>query len=138
MSILIDTGFFVALANKDDSNHTRAIELIEDLLKGKWGTRITTDYILDEAITVTWVRTRKKDLVSSVYNFILGKEAFVLLQPFPKELIPRAWELFQTYTEPKRPLSFTDCTTLAHLKNKNITQLLSFDKDFNGLVSRIH
>ncbi len=137
VSTLIDTCFFVALANKDDDNHSRASELLGDLLKGNYGTRITTDYVLDEAITVAWVRTKRKSLVIQVYNYILGEDAFVLLQPFSKELIPKAWEVFNRYADHKRPLSFTDCTLLAHSKDKDISYILSFDDEFDGLITRI-
>jgi predicted nucleic acid-binding protein len=138
LPILLDTGFFVALGNKDDANYSRANELLDDLLGGKWGTRITSDYVLDEAITVTWVRTKRKELVSQVYEYIFGKEAICLLQPFPKELISEAWDIFQKYSEPKRLLSFTDCTLLAYAKNRDITFLISFDSQFDGLITRIH
>lgn len=71
---LIDTSFFVVLVNKDDKSHVRANNLLEDLLQGEWGTRITTDYVLDETITVTWVRTRNKAIVKDVYGFFVGQE----------------------------------------------------------------
>ena len=138
MAILIDTGFFVALVNKDDNNHERADSLLEELLTGKWGARITTDYILDEAITVTWARTKKKALVTNVYDLFLGSEAICLLQPIPHELLSEIWEYFQQYSTIKRPLSFTDCSLLAYAKKKGIDHLMSFDEEFNGLISRIH
>ncbi|MDH5403517.1 MAG: hypothetical protein OEY49_13565 [Candidatus Heimdallarchaeota archaeon] len=40
------------------------------------------------------------------------------------------------YTEwPKRPLSFTDCHILAICEWVNIKTLLTFDDEFNGLIS---
>lgn len=138
MSILIDTGFFVALVNKNDDNHNQADSLLEDLVKGKWGARITTDYILDEAITVTWARTKNKVLVNDVYDLFIGSEAICLLQSIPHELLSEVWKFFQQYSTLKRPLSFTDCSLLAYAKKKGIDHLLSFDKEFDGLISRIH
>ena len=137
MTILVDTGYFVALANKDDVNHSRADILLEELLRGVYGTRITTDYILDEAITVTWIRTKNKTAVKQVYNYILGENTIVLFQPFQKELITEAWVIFEKYSEENRPLSFTDCTNLAHMKEKDISYILSFDSEFDGLSKRI-
>ncbi len=138
LPILLDTSFFVALGNKDDDNYSRANDLLQDLLEGKWGTRITTDYILDEAITVTWFRTKRKDLVKQVYEYFVGSEAICLLQPFTKEFISEAWKIFEKYSDKTRPLSFTDCTLLAHSKQRDIPVLLSFDSEFDGLITRIH
>lgn len=138
MSILMDTGFFVALANKDDNNHDRTNNLLEDLVTGKWGARITTDYILDEAITVTWARTKNKTLVKDVYDLFLGSEAICILQPMPHEILSETWAIFQQYCTPKRPLSFTDCSLLAYANKRGIDHLLSFDNEFDGIISRIH
>lgn len=138
MVVLIDTGYFVALTNEDDENHERANELFDDLVGGAYGTRLTTDFILDEAVTVTWVRTKRKKLVEDVYSLFIGKEAMVVLHSFPHDLIEQAWEIFEKYSDKKRPLSYTDCTNIVFCQKKNIDYILSFDSEFDGILARIY
>ncbi|MHA1168442.1 MAG: type II toxin-antitoxin system VapC family toxin [Candidatus Hodarchaeales archaeon] len=137
MPILIDTCYFVALANFDDKNHEKADQLLDELLKGKWGARITLDYVLDEAITVSWIRTKNKSIVKTVYDLILGEKSICLLHQFPVKQISNAWEIFLRFSNPRRPLSFTDCVLLSYAKNKGINNLISFDDEFDGIISRI-
>ena len=137
MVIFIDSGFFVSLLNEDDDNHKRANLLFDEIVSGKYGIRLTTDFILDESVTVTWVRTRRKKLVEEVYSLFMGKEALVLLHSFPHDLIIQAWEIFEKYSDKKRPLSYTDCTNIAFCKERNIKNILSFDSEFDGILTRI-
>lgn len=137
MVILIDSNYFVSLLNKDDTNHARANIIFDDLLGGTYGTRITTNFILDEAITVTWVRTKNKNIVNEVYSLFIGKEAITLVHAFPLDMIPDAWHIFNQYADLKRPLSFTDCTNISYIKKRGIDYMLSFDGEFDGIVSRI-
>lgn len=135
--ILLDTCFFVALINKDDQNHNRADQLLEDILKGMYGTRITSDYVLDEAITVTWVRTKNKGLVKDVGELIMGPQAIVALQTNPPNYLADSWSIFQKYASIDRKLSFTDCSLINFARQNNIQQILSFDSEFDGLIARI-
>jgi predicted nucleic acid-binding protein len=45
MSVLIDTGIFIAFHNIKDENHKRATEIIREIIEGKHGSAYTTDYI---------------------------------------------------------------------------------------------
>jgi len=56
MSVFIDTGVFVAYINKRDSNHDRAVYLLEDIMRGKCGKAYTSDYVFDEAaLRITFI-----------------------------------------------------------------------------------
>jgi predicted nucleic acid-binding protein len=46
-----------------------------------------------------------------------------------------AWEKFGAFRD--RPLSFTDCTSMALVEKKGIRQIMSFDGGFDGLVLRV-
>ncbi|NLE05326.1 MAG: hypothetical protein GX638_11080 [Crenarchaeota archaeon] len=58
MTAFIDTCIFVALHNADDNLHQRATELMTCALKGQWGRLFTSDYVIDEAITIALMRTK--------------------------------------------------------------------------------
>ena len=137
MAILLDSNFFIAVINKDDNNFKRANILLEDLLAGNYGARITTDYVLDEAITVTWIRTKKKDYVQKVYELFIGKEAICILYDFPFDLLPETWNIFTKYSSSAKPLSFTDCSLIAFAENRNIKTMLSFDAEYDGILTRL-
>ena len=49
-----------------------------------------------------------------------------------KNVFASAWEMFMRYSE--RRLSFTDCISLAHIEDRNIKFILSYDSDFKGLA----
>ena len=138
MAILLDTGFFVALNNLDDVHHKRAVAMLRDLVSGEYGQRVTLDYVLDEAVTATWVRTKDKHVVASVYQLLMGKNAVAFLMPFSITRLPQAWASFEKYSQKDRPLSFTDCCLICFAEERNIDLILSFDSEFDGILKRIY
>jgi len=52
-----------------------------------------------------------------------------------QEILERGWITFAKYADNK--LSFTDCSIIELMKNKDIDHLASFDGGFDGIVSRI-
>jgi len=135
MSVFVDTNVFVAVRNADDINHERAVKLMADALKGAYGRVFTSeDYILDEAVTLALVRTRRPELAIDVGKFILASPRITLLI-VSADMVGRAWERFQELAA--RGLSFTDCTTLVLMEQYGIDYLLSFDRHFDGLARRI-
>ena len=134
MTVFIDTGVFVALRNADDELHTRSKELMKRALKAEFGRIYTSDYIIDEAVTTALIRTRRHDLAIDIGNYIIQSPRITKLWT-TKEIFGLAWRKFKTFKD--KPLSFTDCTTLAHIEKNRIKQILSFDSGFDGLIQRI-
>jgi hypothetical protein len=134
MAIFIDTGIFVALRNADDEYHSKSKELMKKALKAEYGRIYTSDYVIDEAITTALVRTRRHDLATDIGKYMIQSPRITKLWT-TKEIFDPAWKKFKTLKD--KPLSFTDCTTLAHIEKTHINQIMSFDSGFNGLVQRI-
>ena len=134
MAVFIDTGIFVATRNIDDKNHKRATELMSDALQGKFGAVYTSDYILDEAITVSLVRTRRRDLAVDIGRFILESPRIEKIMCSMDQLYD-ALEKFQKFTD--KTFSFTDCVSLTIIERNGIDYIMSFDSGFDGIVSRI-
>ena len=136
MRLLIDTGFFVAYLNKRDVNHSRAIDLMKQLLSGE-NIGFTSDYIFDEAVTVALARTGRADVAKSVGQLILGDGYDTLFSLYftGEQVFNEAWKLFGIYS--KRGLSFTDTVSLALIEMHGLDAILSFDSDFDGIVPRI-
>jgi hypothetical protein len=135
MTIFIDTGIFIALRNADDEQHQRSKELMKKALKAEYGRIYTSDYIIDEAVTTALVRTRRRDLAVDVGKYIIESPRITKLWT-TKETFDLAWQKFEALKD--KILSFTDCTTLAHMQKNQIKQILSFDSGFDGLVQRMY
>jgi predicted nucleic acid-binding protein len=138
--IFLDTNLFVAFANRKDRDHARAVQLFERVRKGEFGQPYTSDYIFDEALTVTLVRTGKVANAIKIGKLILGakEEAIPVLAKVlrvDEHLFSESWRNFERGK--LRDLSFTDQTILSLMKEHSLDYLLSFDKGFDGLVARI-
>lgn len=139
MSAFIDAGIFVAAYNTRDDNHSRAIDLVNNAIKGQYGSLSTSDYIFDEAVTLMLARTKNPEFAFGVGEFILGNpsrsiSSFAKFIRVNEEVFSNAWIIFKRYAV--KGLSFTDCTTVALMKREKIDALLSFDRGFDGIVKR--
>jgi len=135
MAVFIDTGIFVALRNADDEFHMRSKELMKRALKGEFGRVFTSDYVIDEAITTALVRTRRHDLAVDLGKYIIESPRITKLWT-TEDTFDTAWKKFQTFKD--KPLSFSDCVSLALMEKNRIKQIISFDSGFNGLTQRIY
>ncbi|MFQ6086039.1 MAG: type II toxin-antitoxin system VapC family toxin, partial [Candidatus Bathyarchaeia archaeon] len=71
MAVFVDTGIFSGAYNLRDKYHERAGKLLGDALTGKYGIAYTTDYVFDEAVTLTLYRTGKAELAIELGEAIL-------------------------------------------------------------------
>jgi uncharacterized protein len=69
--IFVDSSAWLAVSDVRDGNHEAALEFHVDLLGGKAGRLLTSDYVLDE--TLTLMRRRSGD--ATVRKFISGVDA---------------------------------------------------------------
>jgi len=104
-------------------------------LIGEFGRMFTSDYVIDEATTTALTRTRRHDLAVDIGKYIIESPRITKLWT-TKDIFEIAWEKFKTLTD--KPLSFTDCVSLALMEKNRIKQIISFDSGFNGLTQRIH
>jgi len=133
LSIFIDTGIFVALRNATDRNHQRAKELMKRVLRAEFGAIYTSDYVIDEAITTALARTKRLELAIDVGEYILSSPRIKKLR-VSEDVFDAAWGKFKSL---RKPMSFTDCTSLALVEKGGIGRIASFDSSFDGLIERI-
>ncbi len=133
MAVFLDTGVLVAARNADDDRHRAAKELIRSALRQDYGPAYTSDYVIDEAVTLMLVRTKNPELAVDVGEFVLRSSRIAKLW-VSKESFSEAWDKFRTLKE--RSLSFTDCTSLVLMSRNGIDEIMSFDSGFDGLVPR--
>lgn len=136
MTAIVDTGVLYADHDRD-ARHDVASEALEAVYDGELGTPVVSDYIYNEAVTLTLSRG----------SFPPAKrlgERLRGVDPYPKvyamhrvtaAVFDDAVEIFERFDD--QALSFTDATTVALCRRHDLDSVLSFDDDFDGVVSRI-
>lgn len=138
MTVFVDTGVFYAHEDTDAARHEDSLDAFESVLAGEYGQPYTSDYVLDEAITLTKSRTDSFPAANAVADRILGADPYPnilsLLNVGPDD-VTGSLELFRQYDD--HDLSFTDATIVHLCESRGIDCVLSFDDDFDGLIERI-
>lgn len=138
MSVFVDTGVLFAHHDTDAERHEQAVAAFDELLDGTYGQPYTSDYVLDEVVTLTRVRTGSFEAANTVARRILGEDSFPnvleLLHVEPDE-VTAALETFRRYED--QNLSFTDASIIHLCESRGIDAVLSFDDDFDGLIERV-
>ncbi len=137
MSLFLDTGVVVAAHNVRDANHARALEILEEVREGEHGTAYSSDFVLDEAVTLALVRTRSRETALDVGRFFLPDRAadgFVVLLHVDEATIRGAWDSFRRR---ETNLSFTDWTTVEMTRSLRIDRVASFDAALDPWVVRL-
>ena len=138
MSVFVDTGVFFAHHDEDAERHDEAVTAFAELLDGTYGQPYTSDYVLDETVTLTRARTDSFEAADAVASRILGADpfpnVFELVHVDPDD-VRASLDTFRQYDD--HDLSFTDATTVQLCEARGIASVLSFDDDFDGLVERI-
>ncbi|SRR6266581_693997 len=138
MSVLLDTDFLVSYWNVEEPRHEEATARFSDLLGGGEGALIVSDFVVDEAATLSLRRARRAGATEAFVRFLLG------LPPFPRalslayvgpEVFARATQRFLRST--RRRLSFTDCTSIELMEEHGVGAIATFDAGFRGLVRTI-
>ncbi len=132
MRLFADTGAWCALYDKSDIHHARALSFLQEL-RGQKVRLITSDYILDETLTLLRFRAGHKEAVE------FGK--WVLQSPLVKvvkvneDIWQTAWEIFVRYND--KAFSFTDCTSFAIMQKLGIINAFAFDHNFEQMGFRL-
>jgi len=125
MRVFADTGAWCALYDRSDVHHARASAFLQELKREK-AQLITSDYVLDESLTLLRFRAGHKEAVD------LGK--WVLQSPLVKrinvdeKIWQSAWEMFVKYND--KAFSFTDCTSFAIMRQLGLMNAFAFDHNF--------
>jgi predicted nucleic acid-binding protein len=120
--IFVDTGAWFAMAVPLDQDHIAVAQCFSQNVSRL----ITTDYVIDETLTLLRARGYGKRALS------LGEELFngsiAEIYYLDEDDVRSAWEIFRRYDD--KAWSFTDCASKAVMERLRIAQAISLDHHF--------
>lgn len=127
--VFVDTWAWLALANRNDSNHKRAVKEYEEIRKEGYKL-VTSDYVLDEVITALFrnvVFATAVQFIEALHSMI--KNDLLELERIEEERFRIAWQLRKKLQD-KPNISFTDLTSFVLMQELKITKAFTGDADF--------
>lgn len=123
-NVLVDTGAWYAYMDKDDPDH----QLVSDVLENHFPLLLTSDFIVDE--TLTLLRYRHGRIAAVKFGELAFSGELARLEYITKNDQQKAWQLFLKYHD--HCLSYTDCTTFILMKRCKIETAVALDSDFRS------
>ncbi len=134
----IDTWGWIALGRRKDPRHAEAAEYYTAL--SRTGERIyTSDYVLDEAITLIFRRESFAEATRFINAIIeAASSGQIIIERVTPERFAAAWDLRVRLTDKAR-ISFTDLTSMIIMREFGVSRVLSEDRHFTqvGLGFRL-
>lgn len=125
MRLFVDTGAWCGLYDRHDQYHRQA-QAFANTFKKSPTQLITSDYILDE--TLTLLRARTGHTTAVAFGRYLMESKVVEIVEVSREVRKQAWEIFVKYED--KLFSFTDCTSFAVMEVLGINTAFAFDENF--------
>ncbi len=125
--IFVDTGTWYASAVPDDENHRKAREWLDANAQPL----LTTDYVIDETLTLLKVRGHAPLALDMGEALFAGELADIVL--ITEDDIQQAWRTFRQFRD--KGWSFTDCTSKVVMERLRAAQAFSFDQHFRQFGS---
>jgi predicted nucleic acid-binding protein len=126
MKLFVDTSAWAAYYDLDDQWHTAAKEAMASLVNTRV-TFVTTDYVLDETITLLLHHAGRRQALA--FGDAVQDSRQVKLVRIDASTWKEAWQLFRDYDD--KIWSFTDCTSFAVMRQMEILQAFAFDSHFH-------
>ena len=126
--IFADSSYFIAVADKKDQWHEKAMVLSK---KAKEELLIT-DFVLAETVTVIGARGGEK-AGKTIYNYLIDNCQITFTS---KDMLEESMKVFLKFDG---TLSVADAVTVAVMQEIGVKRLLSFDSDFDrvGGIERL-
>jgi predicted nucleic acid-binding protein len=126
--VFVDTGGWMACADRADPAHVSCCAARDSVMEtGR--TLITSDFVVDETLTLIRVRLGL-DAASAWWQQIDGTGR-LRWERVEDDRFERARHLFFQYRD--KDLSFTDCTSLAIMRELKLTTVITTDRHFQQM-----
>ncbi len=127
--IFVDTWAWYALTVTADRDHEIARLANEELLNAG-NTLVTTNFVLDEALTLIRYHLHHAAAVRFWHRVQqLADDGLVQLLRVDEAQEAAAWKFFEQYTD--QSFSYTDCTSFAVMRALNLTHVFTADQHFS-------
>jgi len=128
MRIFVDTSAWLALNDKNDQSHNKAITKSSEIKRQRIEL-ITSEYIIDESVTL--IRYRVSHRAAVIFGDSLINSNIVKILDIINEDRLKAWELFKKHED--KDFSFTDCTSFVLMKKLRLQKAFTFDEHFKRI-----
>ena len=125
--IFVDTGAWFASAMPSDRDHQAAVRWLSQNIQPL----ITTDYVIDETLTLLKARGQMGRATALGEQFFRG--ALVTVYYLTEADVRQSWQLFLQFSD--KDWSFTDCASKALIDKLHLTQAFAFDHHFHQFGS---
>ncbi len=128
VTLFVDSSAYKAFYDEEDEYHVESRRFAEDIATKKVLVRglITSDYILDE--TITLIRFAHSQTKAVEFAEAITSSKATRLLYVGQENFAKAMELFAQASD--KPWSFTDCTSFILMRNLKLTTAFTFDPHF--------
>ncbi|MEN9223107.1 MAG: PIN domain-containing protein [Thermostichus sp. BF3_bins_97] len=127
MMIFVDTGAWFASIVPSDSDYS----LASTWLNQNREALITTDYVIDETLTLLRMRHEKQRAIALGNAFFSGN--LTIVHYITESEINQAWQVFHQFSD--KNWSFTDCTSKVVMEGLKVSQAFAFDHHFRQFGS---
>ncbi|MBI3335456.1 MAG: PIN domain-containing protein [Candidatus Portnoybacteria bacterium] len=129
-NVFVDSNVFIALFNKDDSLHERAVKLWHSLRKRNYRVCVS-NFVVSEVITVLSQRVGKEIAIEFAVTMYENERRETSIIYSSERIERKALEYIKSI--PSKNFSFVDATIFAILELYEMKNLASFDKVFRRL-----
>lgn len=122
--VFIDTNIFVALKDKNDSTHQKAVTFLS-VIEEKKISLVTSSDIIGETLTVMTMKLGRAHATDFLSGFVTSgiEEIFV-----DEDMHAQARKLFIKVAS--KNFSFIDCSSAVVMGREHISTIFTFDRDF--------
>ncbi|MHA1272213.1 MAG: type II toxin-antitoxin system VapC family toxin [Promethearchaeota archaeon] len=138
--IVLDTNFIFALKAKNDKNHARANEILENLFEEYRDiVMITSYFIISETLTLVVARFHGNiQCLKEYYKLFWGAENFFKIVDIENNEYQKIHHFLEKYCTQKRKLSFVDAVLIYLYKKYKARYIISFDRHFDSILNRLY
>jgi predicted nucleic acid-binding protein len=131
--IFVDTTIWASAIDASDTLHDDGSAVLKALADGELPSAVTTDFVLDETLTLLKMRGGRPDAIARAIASIMSSRNLNLVY-VDDALFDAALRTYQKFER----LSFTDAVTLAVMQQRKIKEIFSHDEDFDikGILRR--
>ena len=128
-TVLIDTWGWTELGHRRAARHDEVRHFYQSLVRQRVAI-VTTDYVLDETITLLFRREVFDEAVRFLEAILSAAEqGRLVIERMTSERFAQAWRLRQQFQD-KPTISFTDLASIVVMQELGIREVLTEDEHF--------